>query len=555
MVPYSHNPPGHTCGLPCCSKDLQVQLRTHKPNRSCIGIQEHDILAQNFTFKGKIKSGPGLENGFFSVQEEKETPRAEIPKFGSVQGGLSAISEEQKSYSFLKGRGITLPEADDPHATEKLYLEDMGESDDFEHFEIKGYDSGIETIRENEIDYYITVKSPSQPEKGVPYNPKDFEGSQMYPWDQLKDLKDTPSIKTTSEKGDDSSSSNYYSSGSNYYEVIPYSDEKPLLKKDKIDEPISANITDNKNDTSSKDRKNSKSFPLAQPLPPLPPKPPAQNQFNHPPLKKPDSAKPPDPSKGISDTTKDGLSDTDSSQTKYNMYSSVCSISSMANQMTKEAYERFMSLDRRSLLQKSYHRDIRDFDFQGNDMPIGSTNLDLAVTKARLNQLFKDKKDTTLVHKDGKVTSLTVESSSNSSNTNAKSNSLKHGLVKGGMEKVGDELKEKLIGNDQFNKTSSDDEDDLIYDDDNGIINPGFKNINVDGKILGSRHSLDRDSSFGEEVCDRFLHLWGEGEDNKVNDDEMKVMELLKERLGNVDNSEESTSGESFSDNPITLIL
>ncbi|XP_045209506.2 uncharacterized protein LOC123561301 [Mercenaria mercenaria] len=558
MVPYSHNPPGHTCGLPCCSKDLQVHLRERKTTRSCIGIQDHDILAQNFIFKGKLKNGPGLENGFFSVQEAKETPHAEIPKFGSVRG-LPAISEEQKNYTFLKGRGITLPEAEDPHATEKLYLEDfnIGESDDLEDFEIKGYDSGIETIRENEIDYYITVKSPLDPEKGVPYDPKDIASSQMYPWELLKDLKDNLSNKTTSEKGDDSSSSNYYSSGSNYYEVISYSDEKPLLKKDKNETAV-VGKNDSKHDTcSQQQQKGSKTFIQGEPLPALPPKPPVQNQFNHPPLKKPNMVKPVDSLQVISDNNYDIQSDSDSSQTKYNMYSSVCSITGMANQMSREAYERFMSLDRASVTQKSYRRDIRDLDFMGNYMPIGNKNLDLAVTKAKLNQLFKDKKDTTLMHKEGKNIKTTEENIIKNDDIckDVKRNSLKPGFVTEGMDQLKNELKEKLMDSDHLSQNPSDDEEEDDTDDENGIINPGFKHINVDGKFLGSRHSLDRESSFGEEICDRFLHLWESGDEDSVNDDEMKVMELLKERLRNVDNTEGSPSGESFNDNPVTLIL
>lgn len=548
IVPYSHNPPGHTCGLPCCSKDLQVHLRVQKPPRSCMGIQEHEILGQNFTFKGKLKSGPGLENGFFSVQEARENPHAGIPKFGSVRGSLNNVSEEQKKYNFLKGREITLPEAEDPYATEKLYLEDfkLEESDDFESFDLKGYDSGIETMKENEIDYYVTVKNPSDPEKGVPYDPKNLDNTQIYPWDLMKGLKDSVSYKSVSEKGDDSSISNYYSLSSNYYEVIPA--QIPEENDNIVAEKMEINLEVG----SDKSKKNSKMFSQAVPLPtvPLPtvaPKLPVQTQFNHPPLKKPDTTKP----AVTSDNSNQHLSykqnsDTDSSQTKYNMYSSVCSLTSMANKMSKEAYERFMSLDRTSLVDKSYRRDIRDFDFTGNDMPIGSKNLDLAITKAKLNHLFKEKGTTSLFHKESKQFESLIE------NTDQ---------IDGNFEEIDRDnmKKDTKIGADKIDKlqTKLMDFDELSDEDDDysGVINPGFKHINVDGKILGSRHSLDHDSIYGEEVCDRFLHLWEREDNDSVKEDEMKVMELLKQRLRNVDNSEDSPSGQSFNDNPVTLIL
>ncbi|WAR04622.1 hypothetical protein MAR_019991, partial [Mya arenaria] len=156
-VQYSHDPPGHTCGLPCCNKDLQVRLLKQKQARSCIGIQENDALSQNFTFKGRLRRQVPLEHGFITVQEQKQEERPKIPDFEDDSEKMATLKlpnekpqSDKTNYHFLKGRAMTLPQGSEPNATEKLYLEDFnfGESGDF--LDADG------TSNDSEIEYYIT---------------------------------------------------------------------------------------------------------------------------------------------------------------------------------------------------------------------------------------------------------------------------------------------------------------------------------------------------------------------------------------------------------------
>ncbi|KAL4228916.1 hypothetical protein ACF0H5_011957 [Mactra antiquata] len=529
MVPYFHNPPGHTCGLPCCNKDLQVHLnKTKKPHRSCIGIQEYDVLAQNFTFNGKLKRMPGLQSGFFSVQEVKDSERAKIPEFRSVPEKLFSV-KEVKNFNFMKGREITLPEVSKMHSTEKLYLEDFnfGETDDFQNIEIFVDDNDDKRHNDvDKVDYYLSSSS-SRSSKGVPYDPKQIENKKLYPWSMSKDLVD-PSQK------DDSSVSNYYSSGSNYYETLqdPEEEEEKLHEDiDEVPEKCDSGIDDDSNtpdvDSSGRARK------IPSTLPPVPPKLPVQTRFNHPPLSK--------SSKFKSKTLPMGdISDTDSStRTQYNTYNSVCSISNFANQMSKEAYERFLSLDRDTLTQKPVRRDIRELSYTGDDMPITAKNMELAATKAKLAQSVKNK---------------ISESLSKGTNSVSKgSNSLSKGS---NFSRKNDQIDEDKAAVTSVKDMQEDSYMDIYDDDSGGSVNQAFKSIKlVDGKILGSRYSLDRVNSFSDQLHDRFLHLCDKEDGLAQNEDEKKVMVLLKRRLRDVDKQEDSPSGESFNENPVTLIL
>ena len=332
MVPYSHNPPGHTCGLPCCNEELQIQLRVRRP-KTCIGFQNvDDVLAENFTFRrGKLsKDRPVLENGFFSVQQKKETQHAAIPKFGSVSKGMTKTSDDLGRHNFLKGREITLPETKDPDATNKLYLEDFyaGESDDL-----------LDVTSDKDIEYYMTEKNPADPEKGVPYSQKDLDGKEMYPWDLMVELK---SKTSQSEKTDDTNSSNYY-------EVLNYSDSiQSSSENEKSDPSLSI--------------KRIKKFPIAKPLPEVPPKVPLQNLFNHPPLNKSGSKRSGSNTLGY---FKQNSTDSDKNMNKYHTYSSLHSINSekkkLENQETQNQKHKSLG---RSYSGQKWRQDAREINFE-----------------------------------------------------------------------------------------------------------------------------------------------------------------------------------------------
>ena len=329
MVPYSHNPPGHTCGLPCCSEELQIQLRVKRNRgpRTCIGIQHVDeILADNFTFRGNnvSKDRSVLENGFFSVQQKKEAQHGTIPKFASVSKGVTK-KDDLGQHNFLKGREITLPETKDPDATNKLYLEDFytGESDDL-----------LDVTSDKDIEYYMTERNPSNPVKGVPYSQKELNAKEADPWEIMLEVK---SKTSPSEKTDDTSSSNYY-------EVLNYPDS---IQSSENEKNISESLT----------LKRVKKFPIAKPLPEVPPKVPLQNLFNHPPLHKDDDEKLADRSFS---TFKQNSTSSDKTINKYNTYSSLYSLHS---EKRKQENPQHRSLDRSYSGQK-WRMDAREIDFQ-----------------------------------------------------------------------------------------------------------------------------------------------------------------------------------------------
>lgn len=502
MVPYSHDPPGHTCGLPCCSEDLQIRLQKQRPPRSCIGIQDTDnegVFQQNFIFRGCMKQQPVLENGFFSVQEQRQGDHRDLPEFCNVQGQDMTVAdcEEQKRFPFLKGREITLPRSSGPCATEKLYLEDFnfGETDDFLDPDTNSSAS--------EIEYYMTVKNPEDPNRGVPYNPKDIENRQIYPWDLLRDLKDNISMKAQSEKTDDSSSSNYY-------EVLEVPEDK--------DKPGLPNVEEKTTEIRGK-------VSVEDIPPPLPPKHPVQKCLNHPLPGKVNVTLDTNPAKLGNDLDKCTVTNSQADfKPAYNIYSSVCSLTGMANAASKEALEKYRSMDRSASEQKSTRMDIRDFDFGGSKTYLVQENMKIT----RMTE-GKENKEMKLTNKETK-TDKTVNYQSGKKIETAE-------------EKV------KLLDNmyDYY-----DDEE----DDSGGMINPNFKNVNVDGKILGSRHSIADFDDSANDTDDLHALIWRLGEldvNDSKNEEELEVLKLLKDRLQELDDTVPCVMGHD--ENPITLIL
>ena len=85
---FSHSPPGHTCGLPCCSEDSEQlpHLRLNAPRYSCMPTPHRQAdLENNFTFRRSrlIAGRPTLTDKFYSLQTSRggAKGRAGLPKF------------------------------------------------------------------------------------------------------------------------------------------------------------------------------------------------------------------------------------------------------------------------------------------------------------------------------------------------------------------------------------------------------------------------------------------------------------------------------------------
>ncbi|GFO29777.1 hypothetical protein PoB_005628200 [Plakobranchus ocellatus] len=76
---FSHNPPGHTCGLPCCNQDDQDQQLSLNPapaQRGCVTvpiISPAELSESNFTMRRRrgIDTVRPLSGGFFSERKRK----------------------------------------------------------------------------------------------------------------------------------------------------------------------------------------------------------------------------------------------------------------------------------------------------------------------------------------------------------------------------------------------------------------------------------------------------------------------------------------------------
>ncbi|XP_046338256.2 uncharacterized protein LOC124119701 [Haliotis rufescens] len=172
---FAHDPPGHTCGLPCCREDLRVHIKPPASGYSCMPSQEK-VLDDNFTFRkkrlGLIQGRPTFSNRFFSLQhinsEEIYRQRMPIPNFGER---ISERGEGPKSPDLLLSdslenpfvlttrarlqqgenicrRKVCLP--DSPENIHKLIFADFepGESLDFEDSDVS---------EDPTIEYYTTT--------------------------------------------------------------------------------------------------------------------------------------------------------------------------------------------------------------------------------------------------------------------------------------------------------------------------------------------------------------------------------------------------------------
>ncbi|XP_067674310.1 uncharacterized protein [Haliotis asinina] len=172
---FAHDPPGHTCGLPCCREDLRVHIKPPASGYSCMPSQEK-VLDDNFTFRrkrlGLIQGRPTFSNRFFSLQhinsEEIYRQRLPIPKFdgrssvnrAGPKGPDVVLSDSLENPFVLRTRAglqegdhiyrrkICLP--DSPENLYKINFADFepGESLDF-------FDS--EDSEDHTVEYYTTT--------------------------------------------------------------------------------------------------------------------------------------------------------------------------------------------------------------------------------------------------------------------------------------------------------------------------------------------------------------------------------------------------------------
>ena len=454
---------------------------------------------------------------------------------------------EKTNYHFLKGRSMTLPQGSDPNATEKLYLEDfnLGESEDV-------IDADSSTA--SEIEYYITVKRAHDPDRGVPYDPQVLTSQQLYPWEMLSDVKsEVPQSEIGSEY-----------SGSNYYDVLRMPGEEDgnecvEQQKDKSTGTDTAILDDKTHGkTGVTTQKPVKHVHYDVPLPPIPPDLPAQNHYNHPPLSKPGinqaksatlPSKPITPDSEASSTfTSDSSSDSTSSSGKYNTYSSVYSVTNMANKATKEALERYLIHDETAL--RSQRPRIANYDFTGTSTYFVYRKMHALANTIPEGQGIEEDADD-----EDDVFTQTREKGKASIVTERIKEHFKEQNLRRKAERIAesDEMKEKLI---DTGVGESDNEGEESGDS-GGMINPSFKNVNVDGKMLGSRHSihrLERTESRNQELEDLMIHIAGLQDTDGGYEGNKQLINFLKQRLITSE-SENTTVPQDSNELPVTLIL
>lgn len=155
--PFHHDPPGHTCGLPCCNTDLLIQVKV-QPTHGCISIPRESEYS-NFIFRRRqlLKGHPTFTNGFFTLQSRNANQKG--IHFGSTRNlretrtsTLPGENLQKKEYDYLKNRAVTLPNfgvtGRDISAKRDMQLEGFatGESNDLssdseEHYYIPFPDS------------------------------------------------------------------------------------------------------------------------------------------------------------------------------------------------------------------------------------------------------------------------------------------------------------------------------------------------------------------------------------------------------------------------------
>ena len=121
---FSHSPPGHTCGLPCCSEDSEQlpHLRLNAPRYSCMPTPHRQAdLENNFTFRRSrlIAGRPTLTDKFYSLQTSRggAKGRAGLPKFHDDWGIEKGRGDGERDGGSAGGAAATAAGADSDYET------------------------------------------------------------------------------------------------------------------------------------------------------------------------------------------------------------------------------------------------------------------------------------------------------------------------------------------------------------------------------------------------------------------------------------------------------
>ncbi|KAK7495224.1 hypothetical protein BaRGS_00013634, partial [Batillaria attramentaria] len=113
---FSHSPPGHTCGLPCCSDNIHIHVKPPAPRYGCMPVPYKQAdLENNFTFRRNqlITGRPSLSSKFFSLQTPggaKGRARSQLPRFHDDHGIEDGRTDDEDD-----------PEASTSAASENLH--------------------------------------------------------------------------------------------------------------------------------------------------------------------------------------------------------------------------------------------------------------------------------------------------------------------------------------------------------------------------------------------------------------------------------------------------
>jgi len=195
---FAHDPPGHTCGLPCCNSDLHIHMKVEGHHGGCIAIPflQRKIIQDNFTLRnnqrGLLKGVPTFTSGFYSLQPERAPQRKPMPKFGTVRSQNEQIPKIQTTPQFqldhelsqnqdhyIRGREITLPR-----------FQSIGQESSPTSIHLNNFDFS-ESINDNVSDsnsedsdtgYYTSIASIAKEE----IENKNVTQRLIYPWDMLR---------------------------------------------------------------------------------------------------------------------------------------------------------------------------------------------------------------------------------------------------------------------------------------------------------------------------------------------------------------------------------
>ncbi|ESO99941.1 hypothetical protein LOTGIDRAFT_158102 [Lottia gigantea] len=231
---YAHDPPGHTCGLPCCNENLRLELQGQSQRRipGCIPAPVK-YSAPNFTLRTKrnlIKGRPTFANKFLSLQPgnfQSSKQRPVLPDFydDSLVGScyLSHVKNKPKvnEWDHFYPKEIALPELLEDGDQMVLVNHDGADtSDDLDENEI-----GVVEIHNDIRGYPRPLQVPVLSKCPQPKAPEPTQAILESPTDE-----DYASGSASDKYTDyELSDSDYNTSSDHYYDVIhPLPLPKPL---------------------------------------------------------------------------------------------------------------------------------------------------------------------------------------------------------------------------------------------------------------------------------------------------------------------------------------